>query len=112
MLYIGFSNYSHKIHARLFCKKYKHCAPIIVTKDSVAIYQFVCMNKIVKIDIQKNDLQILEKHGWKLVKCPRDTGNINISCGLTCVQFTKNFCGIKNIWIQTPLALFRYLTEK
>jgi len=112
MLYIGFSNYSNKIHARLLCKKYKHCAPIIVTKDNVEVYQFVHINKIVKICIQKNDLQTLKKHGWKLVKISTTPDNIRISCGLTCVQFTKKFCDIKNIWIQTPLALFKYLTEK
>ena len=45
----------------------------------------------------------------------------NISCDIkshshkicfTCVQFTKAVCGIKNINIQTPLALFKYLTDK
>jgi len=112
MLYIGFSNYSNKIHAKLFCNKYKHCAPIIVYKDSIEIYQFVHINKIVKINVQKNDLQTLKKHGWKFVKHSKDIRNMPLCRSLTCVQFTKKFCGIKNIWVQTPFALFKYLNRK
>ncbi|MBR5354530.1 MAG: hypothetical protein IK122_00195 [Alphaproteobacteria bacterium] len=112
MLYIGFSDYSHKILAKVFCNKYKHCAPIIVNKDSIEIYQFVHINKMVKIDIRKKDLQTLEKHGWKLVKVAIDIKQTQRKHYLTCVQFTKAVCGIKNIRIQTPLALFRYLMTK
>ena len=112
MSYIGFSNYSNKIHAKLFCRKYKHCAPIITNYDSVIIYQFVNINKIVKIPIQKKDLKTLKKHGWKFIKYPIHTEQISENNCLTCVQFTKKACGIKNIKIQTPLALFKYLNKK
>lgn len=113
MLYIGFSNYSKKIHAKILCKKFKHCAPIIINGDNVIIYQFVHTNKIAKIVIQKSDLKTLKKHGWIFVKY--SLNNPNITKGkhyLTCVQFTKDTCGIKNIKIQTPLALFKYLNQK
>lgn len=112
MLYIGFSNYSTKLHAKLFCKKYKHCAPIIVNKDCAVIYQFVHINKIVQIPVQKKDLQKLVRHGWALVRYSKGRLNTNISHGLTCVQFTKRMCGIKVAKIQTPLGLFRYLSNK
>ena len=112
MSYIGFSNYSNKFHAKLFCRKYKHCAPIITNNDSVIIYQFVNINKIVKIPIHKKDLKTLKKHGWKLIKYPIDTEHILETHCLTCVQFTKKACGIKDIKIQTPFALFKYLKEK
>lgn len=112
MLYIGFSNYSHKIHARLFCREMKHCAPIIVDGDTVIIYQFVRINKIVKIFIKRTDLKILKKHGWKIVKYS-NAADIPDKCFcLTCVQFTKRACGIKNIQIQTPMGLFKYLNLK
>ena len=112
MLYIGFSNYSNKIHAKIFCNTYKHCAPVVVKGDTVIIYQFVHINKIVKIHIQKKDLKILKKHGWKFIKYPAAPEHIQNKTFLTCVQFTKAMCGIKNINIQTPLALFKYLTDK
>ena len=113
MLYIGFPNYSKKIHAKIFCKKFKHCAPIIINGDNVIIYQFVHMNKIAKIIIQKSDLKILKKHGWIFIKLSLNTENIiKKKHYLTCVQFTKDTCGIRNIKIQTPLALFKYLNQK
>ena len=112
MLYIGFSDYSSKHYANMLCKKYKHCAPIIINKDKTVIYQFVHINKIVKIVIRKSDLKTLKQHGWTFVKCrlcPRQ--NVTPYC-LTCVQFTKKMCNIKNIMIQTPRALFNYLDKK
>lgn len=112
MLYVGFSNYSGKWHAKLFCKKYKHCAPIIFIKNSGTIYQFVHINKIVKIPIKKSDLKLLEQHGWKIIKFAKGIKKTQKTPCLTCVQFTKKICGIKNIKIQTPLSLFKYLDGK
>ena len=108
MLYIGFSVYSHKTHAQIFCHKYKHCAPIVIHGTNITIYQFVRINKIVKINIKKQDLDILKKHGWKFIKYSNQIPKINKTHYLTCVQFTKQACGIKNIKIQTPDALLRY----
>ena len=112
MLYIGFSNYSHKFHSKIFCKQYKHCAPIAINNNNAVIYQFVRINKIVQIKIQKQDLNILKKHGWIFIKYPLKNKICLHKYCLTCVQFTKKSCGIKNIKIQTPLGLFRYLNKK
>ena len=109
MLYIGFSVYSHKIHSQIFCRKYKHCAPVVINGDNVMIYQFVHVNKITKIIINKKDLNILKKHGWKFIKYSNKIPNINGLRCLTCVQFTKRACGINNIKIQTPDALLKYI---
>jgi len=112
MLYIGFSSYSSKNYANIICKKYKHCAPIIVNKNKAVIYQFVRINKIVKIVIKKTDIKKLKHHGWTFVKMSvLPCKKVAWGC-LTCVQFTKYMCGIKNIKIQTPLALFNYLNKK
>jgi len=112
MLYIGFSNYSNKFYAKIFCKKYKHCAPILVNQNNAIIYQFVHINKIVKIKITKNDLKILKRHGWIFFKYPTQTQEKHSPLCLTCVQFTKRVCAIKNIKIQTPQALLNYLNKK
>lgn len=112
MLYIGFSNYSNKFYAKIFCKKYKHCAPIVVNKNNATIYQFVHINKTVKINIKKSDLILLKQHGWKFIKYPTQIHEKRTPLCLTCVQFTKHTCGIKNIKIQTPEALLNYLNKK
>ena len=107
MLYIGFSNYSNKFYAKIFCKKYKHCAPILVNKNNATIYQFVRINKIIK-----SDLKLLERHGWIFVKYHTNIKGNNSPLCLTCVQFTKRACGIKNTKIQTPQKLLDYLNNK
>lgn len=112
MLYIGFSNYSNKIHAKIFCHRYKHCAPIVIKDETAVIYQFVHVNKVKKITIKKRDLKILQKHGWVLIKYSTIAQEISKSHYLTCVQFTKCVCGIKKLKIQTPFALFKYLNTK
>jgi hypothetical protein len=109
MLYIGFSIYSHKIHSQIFCHKYKHCAPVVIKGDQAIIYQFVHVNKIKEIIINKKDLNILKQHGWKFIKYHDQIQFVNKIRCLTCVQFTKQVCGIKNIKIQTPDALLRYI---
>ena len=112
MLYIGFSNYSSKSYANILCKKYKHCAPVIINKNEAIIYQFVHINKIVKLIVQKNDIKTLKRHGWTFIKMTSQPRKTPVRNCLTCVQFTKKMCGIKNIKIQTPLALFNYLNKK
>lgn len=114
MLYIGFSTKSHKIIAQIVCKHFRHCAPIVIKDGNGIIYQFVNMNNIVKIHIKSRDIKILRQHGWKFIKY-----NVKISPErvlktktITCVQFTKHFCGIKKIAIQTPDAFFKFLTDK
>ena len=112
-VYIGFSIRTHKIFARIFCNKFKHCAPVVVTRNKCEIYQFTKRNKITVIRIKKRDLKILKAHGWLFVKYP--VKNIQQKAtkihAITCVQFTKKFCRIKNATIQTPDALLKYLTE-
>ena len=112
MLYIGFSNYSNKFYAKIFCKQYKHCAPIVVNKNGAIIYQFVHINKTVKINIKKSGLKLLKQHGWTLIKYPIQLKEKHTMLCLTCVQFTKRVCGIKNIKIQTPSSLLNYLNKK
>lgn len=114
MLYIGFSTQSHKISAKLFCKKYRHCAPLYVGQKKCILYQFVSSKQITPILIKHRDIQILSKHSWIFVKYKCTT---NLKCALTaknltCVQFTKCVCGIKNKSIQTPDALFKYISNK
>ena len=111
MIYIGFSEKTHKLYAKLLCHKYKHCAPVIVVGKRAVIYQFVNTKKIVAISIRKQDLERLKLFGWIFTKYDskifcKDILKIRT---LTCVQFTKRVCNINKKTIQTPDALFKYL---
>ena len=114
MIYIGFSTQTHKILPRIICKHFRHCAPITINGDKCVLFQFVRMNKIVKIHLSTKDLNILKHYGWKFIKynCKFDrTREINYK-SITCVQFTKNACRIKNKRILTPDDLYKYLNKK
>lgn len=112
MIYIGFSKQSHKIFAKLFCSNFKHCAPIIIKQNKCFLYQFTSQRNICIICLYKRDLKILEQYGWKFIKYNNkiDLQNALYKKSLTCVQFTKRFCKIKNIKIQTPDSLLKYIS--
>lgn len=114
MLYIGFSTQTHRFYARILCRHFRHVAPVLVNKNKCIIYQFIAPNNISLITIKRKDLKILQKYGWKFVKyngkfAPKHAIKTK---PITCVQFTKRACRIKNIAIQTPDALFRYVNHK
>jgi len=113
MLYIGFSIQTHKILPRIICKHFRHCAPIITKGDKCILFQFVRINKIVKIHLSIKDLNILKHYGWEFIKYPHkfDDTNVLKTKSITCVQFTKKFCRIKNKRILTPDDLYKYLTK-
>ncbi|MBR5904139.1 MAG: hypothetical protein IKZ49_01235 [Alphaproteobacteria bacterium] len=113
MLYIGFSTKTHKILPHIVCKHFRHCAPVKINNNNCVLYQFVRMNKIVKINLSMKDLNILKHYDWKFIKYVHkfdDSGALN-SKSITCVQFTKKLCGIKNKNILTPDDLYKYLTK-
>lgn len=111
IIYIGFSTKTHKIFARIICKKFKHCAPVVITKNKCELYQFTNRKNINIIEMKKRDIKILQQHGWIFVKydikiAPKHALKIHAA---TCVQFTKKFCGIKKTTIQTPYDLLKHL---
>lgn len=110
MTYIGFSTKTHKFIARIFCKRFRHCAPVIKQKDKYYLYQFVNKNNIGIIPLTKRDLSILQKYGWVFIEYKYKF--IKNEHALTCVQFTKQCCNIKNKKIITPYDLFKFITRK
>ena len=75
MFYIGFSLKTHKVHARILCRKYKHCAPVEILRNSAVIYQFVNPGEIVAIKIRKQDLDRLKLFGWVFIKYKKNIQN-------------------------------------
>lgn len=112
IIYIGFSKKSHKLFTNIICREYKHCAPVIIEKNTCKMYQFTKHNKITVINLKYRDIEILKKYGWNFIKYDiKSTPNISDIYAITCVQFTKTFCGIHNIVIQTPDAFLKYLIK-
>jgi len=113
MNYIGFSQKTHKLYAKILCKKFRHCAPVIVYKNKCVIYQFVRSGHIKPINIKPRDLGILERHGWVFIKYnkPFNREHIADNHAITCVQFTKSICKIKARTIQTPDALLKHINK-
>ena len=114
MLYIAFSSRSHKLYAQILCRKYRHCAPVLMTDNKCIIYQFIKRGQIAQISIRPDDINILKHYGWKFVKYDtKFAPTIALKTKpWTCVQFTKQSIGIRKITIQTPDALLRYLNRK
>lgn len=112
MIIIAFSCKTSKIMPRIFCRKYKHVAPIAVYKDTMILYQFVKYNTIVQINLRMQDITKLQMFGWRFIYL---TGNLSNKFypgnAKTCVQMTKQAIGIKNWKIQTPDALYKFLQQ-
>ena len=109
MIISAFSKKTSKFLPNLICRRYKHVAPIIPDGKELIMYQFVRPGDIAKIKIQLRDLTILKSHGWDFVyidgaALPHD---YNPYLARTCVDLTKHILCIKNIFIQTPLALYK-----
>lgn len=114
MIYIAFSTQSHKLFAKIFCRKFLHCAPMIKIKNKFILYQFIKHNNIAKITLSMRDIKILSLHGWKFIKynAKFDRTRTKDKKSITCVQFTKNVCRIKNIFIQRPDTLLKHIHKK
>ena len=112
MIYIGFSTKSHKIIAHIFCRKFRHCAPIYVGTKKCILYQFVAPGQIYPVQLKRRDIKILTEYGWVFIKYNCKLNLKAAEYAKTCVQYTKRALGIKNANIQTPDALFRYLNHK
>ena len=114
MIYIGFSKNTNKLLSKILCRNFRHCAPILVTKEKCIIYQFIKYKQIRTIPIKKRDLKILKQYDWGFIKM---NGKLNIKNAIlhkpkTCVQFTKTACNINKKIIQTPYSLYKYLMKK
>lgn len=104
---IAFSKHTSKTLPKLFCKYFKHCAPILCKKNETFILlQFVSLTKIIRIQLVKRDLKLLEDFGWKFVYL-KNIKKHKIKIPFTCVQFTKQVIGMKKPFVQTPDSLYK-----
>lgn len=112
MIIIAFSDKTSKILPQIFCGNLKHCAPIEPTQDFLIMHQFISHHNVTKIKLNSRDIKILQAHGWRFVYLPQDLPRDLDTCrAMTCVQFCKYAIGMHNIFIQTPGALYRKISE-
>lgn len=111
MIIIAFTNKTSKIIPKIMCRKMKHVAPIFVDKNRLKLIQFVHRGNIKKIQIKWRDIQILKQHGWQFIYLNTRVNRHIKYNAWTCVQMVKNILNITDKKIQTPYALYKYLTQ-
>ena len=112
MIIIAFSKHTSKILPRILCHNFRHTAPILQTGHDLVMYQFVRPRHIEKINLHTRDIKILQSHGWQFVYVPIDAPHDFVSYeSYSCVDLSKHALGIRNIFIQTPDSLYKYITQ-
>ncbi len=112
MIIIAFCTRTSKVMPRIFCRHFRHCAPIVPNSGdatrSYMLYQFVRHGNIVKIPLNMRDIKLLRNAGWVFMWRDANVPTI-IPNARTCVGLCCNMLGIKNRLILTPDDLYRAL---
>lgn len=113
---IAFSPNTSQIIPRIFCRKFRHCAPITEPiRGRFVMYQFVRRGHIAQIYLTRRAIKILGAHGWCFISMPvappRDLMPRARACR-SCVAFCKLAIGIHSARIFTPFGLYRLLAKK
>ncbi len=112
MVIIGFSTKTSKKFVRMCCRHFKHCVIITGSQNRFVLHQFVRRNFVKKITLSNHGLTQLKHNGWVFILSNRKRAKLINPHVITCVAFVKAALHIKNFWIQTPDALYKYLTKK
>ena len=110
MIIIGFSDRTSKTVVRLVCGHFKHCVIITKHANKFILHQFVRRNYIPKIAVTKRHIAQLELNGWVFIYLKLQP-QLFKNNSWTCVNYVKHTVGIKNLWIQTPNSLYKYLKK-
>ncbi len=110
MVIIGFSDKTSKTVVRLFCGHFKHCVIIEKHNDKFILHQFVKRNYVPKIALTMRGIAQLESNGWVFIYRNMRVKKFDKK-KLNSVSYVKHAIGLKNIWIQTPNALYKYLKK-
>ncbi len=113
MIIVGFTNKTSKILPRIFCRRFRHCAPVVIEQHGkMTLHQFVRHNNIAQIPITMRDLRLLRAHGWTFVCIPHTTHhNFSAHCAHTCVEFTCRMIGMHRLHPITPYGLYRKIKQ-
>lgn len=113
MIIVGFTHKTSKIPPRIFCRRFRHCAPVVIEQGGkMVLYQFVGRNNIVPIHITMRDLRLLRAHGWNFICMPHTAShNFAIKHVRTCVELTCRIIGMRGWRPVTPDGLYRKLKK-
>ncbi|MGN0917474.1 MAG: hypothetical protein ACI4NZ_04710 [Candidatus Enterousia sp.] len=114
MIIVGFTYKTSKILPRIFCRRFRHCAPIIIGADGkMKMYQFIHHGNVAKIPINMRDIRILRAHGWVFICLPDANFNKYMKRQhWTCVSFTCGAIGLPRPHPITPYGLYKKITAK
>ncbi len=113
MVIIAFSNKTSKILPRIFCRRFRHCAPIVCVERKLIMYQFTNIHNITPIELNNRDIRILRAHGWRFIYVPIDVpDDFNPQYAYSCVDLSKHALGIKNKFTQTPYRLYKNIAPQ
>ena len=113
MIIIAFSEHTSKLLPRIFCRHFRHCAPIFRVEHKLIMYQFTNTHNITPIELNNRDIGILRAHGWRFIYVPIDIpDDFDPHCAYSCVDLSKRALGIQNIFIQTPYGLYKHIASK
>ena len=108
MIIIAFSKNTSRIIPKIFCKKYRHVAPIIVKKNELVMLQFVRKKNITPIKLKMRDIKILAAHGWDFVYVPCALPlDFNLCQVHSCVELAKRAITMHDKKIITPFGLYK-----
>ena len=113
MVIIAFSPKTTKILPRIFCRHFRHCAPIFRINNKLVMYQFTSIHNITKIYLHDRDIAILRANGWRFIYIPIDTSyDFAPMHAYSCVDLSKRAIGIHKRFIQTPFALYKHIAPE
>lgn len=89
MILVGFSRNTSKLFPKIFCRKFKHCAPVFkVCDDMYIILQFVRRGYVAQISVNEHGINLLRAQGWEFINLDNDACNstANIYMMIICAQ--------------------------
>ncbi len=113
MIIVGFTHKTSKIFPRLFCHRFRHCAPIVIDANGqMILYQFVRRGHVSQIPITPRGLQRLRANGWRFIilsGAPHNEFNRHTNYAPTCVALTRHAIGIHGMRPITPYGLYKQI---
>lgn len=114
---IAFSPNTSRIIPRIFCRKIRHCAPIIyIAPNRYIMYQFVRHGHIAQIYLNTRAIKLLGIHGWRFISIPGmppyDFMRRARICCRSCVELCKLAIDMHAPCVITPLCMYKRLVLK
>ncbi len=113
MIIIAFAQNTSRIWPRIICRRYRHCAVIEPAGDKLVLHQFTRQGQCTTLTLSARDMRILGRGGWAFIYLPGTlAADFDGASARTCVAMAKHAARIRAPFVQTPLALYKYLMRR